>query len=120
MKTINREIQKCLHATNLILMLYKLKVILSRPKHEMELILILRRIIFSLEELNANIIESCQSKLVLWENKQMKSRNRESYKRMLHCIPNLQYGIGCVFHAMFVTLKELQKYEADVVKKSLR
>ncbi|XP_014289426.1 endoplasmic reticulum membrane-associated RNA degradation protein [Halyomorpha halys] len=91
-----------------------------RPKHEMELISILRRIVCSIEELNANISESCQSKLLLWKNKQMKSRNRESYKRMLQCIPNLQYGIGCLFYAMFITLQQLQKYESDVIKKTQR
>lgn len=89
---------------------------LFRPKYELELIALLRRITDNIAELDQNILLNCQKKYEFWMKKTMKSRVRDNYRRMISFLPLIQLTMTNLIFLMAKTLKCLHNQDENAVK----
>ncbi|XP_068087150.1 endoplasmic reticulum membrane-associated RNA degradation protein [Anabrus simplex] len=78
-----------------------------RPKVESEIISILRHIIDNIHVISSQVNQQLLEKFLSYSQHKMRSRNRETYQRMLETIPLLERTILCVILIVSIWLHKI-------------
>ena len=81
--------------------------VLYRPKSELEMVSILRRITTNTLSTLYNIRESLSLKHTQFTEKRMRSRQRETYKRQLNAVPKIIYNCSLTLQTVYLIFKSI-------------
>jgi len=90
---------------------------LYRPRQEYEMLTLLQKISNQISEACQRIIENMREKRALFESKEMRSRQRVTYKRMLETVPKVQTEFVITIFLILHTLLNKDDFSLLELKK---
>lgn len=83
-------------------------------KRGIEFLSILKRISENIKEITNNVHLSLEQKIHLYKIRKMRSRQRESYIKILNCLPYLYQIISLILNVIFEELKIIDNFKSEI------